>query len=136
MSHAEGGFYCAEDEDRVVDPAKPHEKSEGAFYVWRYGEIKSVLGEPLASKFTEYYGVGERGNVDEDPHGEFTGKNILFVAKDGVVDPDIEEAKKKLLMERNKRVRPHLDDKILTAWNGLMISAFAKGAQVLGDERY
>jgi uncharacterized protein len=136
MTHADGGFYCAEDADSVVDPAKPHEKSEGAFYVWRYGEIKSVLGEPLASKFSEYYGVRERGNVDEDPHGEFTGKNILFVAKDGVFDPEIELAKKQLLVERNKRIRPHLDDKILTAWNGLMISAFAKGAQVLGDEHY
>ncbi len=136
MTHADGGFYCAEDADSVVDRAKPDEKSEGAFYVWRYGEIKSILGEPLTSKFAQHYGVRERGNVDEDPHGEFTGKNILFVAKEGGVGPEIEEANKKLLAERNKRVRPHLDDKILTAWNGLMISAFAKGAQVLGDERY
>jgi uncharacterized protein YyaL (SSP411 family) len=137
MTHPAGGFYSAEDADSVIDPAHPHEKGEGAFYVWSKAEIVDVLGQPTADRFSYRYGVEENGNVAEDPHQEFTGKNILFEAhslKDGV---SLDEAKAKLLERRNAtRVRPHLDDKILTAWNGLMISAFAKGAQVLGDRRY
>jgi uncharacterized protein YyaL (SSP411 family) len=76
--------------------------------------------------------------VPQDPHGEFTGKNILYLRK--APEPDVarrlQEAKAKLLEVRSERVRPHLDDKILTSWNALMISAFAKAAQVLNDPRY
>ncbi len=69
---------------------------------------------------------------------EFTGKNILYLREplDDATEADLQRAKLALLAIRSKRVRPHLDDKILTAWNGLMISAFAKGAQVLDDARY
>src|SRR6185295_6954653 len=73
------------------------------------------------------------GNVEEDPHGEFGGRNILYQAKDVPVD---EPFRAKLLEIRSRRPRPHLDDKILAGWNGLMISAFAKGAQVLEEARY
>jgi uncharacterized protein YyaL (SSP411 family) len=127
MTHPEGGFYSAEDADSVIDPARPEMKGEGAYYVWTKREIDEVLG-----RSAEEYGVEEGGNVHHDPHGEFAGKNILFLARDNVS----EEGREKLLAARSRRVRPHLDDKILTAWNGLMISAFAKGAAVLGDGRY
>jgi uncharacterized protein YyaL (SSP411 family) len=148
MTHADGGFYSAEDADSAADPAKPHDKSEGAFYLWTHQEIERILGHPDAALFILRYGVDVDGNVHHDPHGEFAGKNILFI-KDSLEDTakrfniSVEAARSnlnksiaKLLGDRSKRPRPHLDDKILTAWNGLMISAFAKGAQVLDEPRY
>jgi uncharacterized protein YyaL (SSP411 family) len=138
MLDAEGGFYSAEDADSVIDPAHPHEKGEGAFYVWTQQEIESVLGRPAARAFCYQFGVEPGGNVREDPHQEFVGKNILFRAHepDEETAASIEQSKQKLLAERSKRVRPHLDDKVLTAWNGLMISAFAKGGAILSEPRY
>ena len=133
LRHPEGGFYSAEDADSAPDPAKPKEKSEGAFYIWSYQEIVNVLGETDAAVFCRRFGVAPNGNVQEDPHGEFTGRNILFRAEDGPADA---ESIVKLLEVRSRRPRPHLDDKILAGWNGMMISAFAKGAQILGEKRY
>ena len=124
MTHAEGGFYSAEDADSVIDPAHPHEKGEGAFYIWKYEDLDSAVARA--------FGCRTGGNVDNDPHGEFTGRNILYQGG----DPVPAEVKEKLLAVRVLRPRPHLDDKILTSWNGLMISAFAKGGQALGDDRY
>jgi uncharacterized protein YyaL (SSP411 family) len=138
MTHPEGGFYSAEDADSVIDPADPHEKGEGAFYVWTQAELRQVLGDQLASVFGRYFGIQADGNVAQDPHQEFVGKNILYQALP-VSESDrlaIVSAKAKLLEARARRIRPHLDDKILTAWNGLMISAFALGGQVLAEPRY
>src|SRR5262249_34091841 len=122
-----GAFYSAEDADSVIDPPHPHEKGEGAFYSWPQQEIEEVLGKQAADQFCYYFGVERAGNVREDPQQEFTGKNILFEAheiEDPAVAASIAQSKQKLLEERSKRVRSHLDDKVLTAWNGLMISAF------------
>jgi hypothetical protein len=121
-----------------MDPARGDEKGEGAFYVWTKDEILSVLGAPLGERFSRCYGVEARGNVHQDVHGEFPSKNILYEAV------PVEEAGRAAMAEaraclrdaRSKRARPHLDDKILTGWNGLMISAFAKAAHVLGEARY
>jgi len=142
-----------------------HRNAEGAFYVWTKQEIVDALGED-APIFSFHYGVEENGNAPAgaDPHGEFVGKNILIerhslaetarfrstgvppVGPTGVspVDDKDEEAirgllaqsRQKLFSIRNKRARPHLDDKIIAAWNGLMISGFARGAQVLNDASY
>ena len=137
MLDPEGGFYSAEDADSVIDPAKPGEKGEGAFYIWKQSEIESALGAPAAQYFIYQFGVEPKGNVREDPQHEFTGKNILFQAHSTeetaeYFEKPVEEiaasiaaSKVKLRALRSKRVRPHLDDKVLTAWNGLMISAFA-----------
>ena len=132
MTDREGGFYSAEDADSVIDPAHPKEKGEGAFYVWTAAELEQY------PEFASVYGVRRDGNVAEDPHGEFTGKNILYLREslDDAAEAELAPAKSALLAIRSRRVRPHLDDKVLTAWNGLMISAFAKGAQVLDDPRY
>ena len=137
MTDAGGGFYSAEDADSAVDAAHPHEKSEGAFYIWSAEEIGELL--PQAAEFCRRYGVLEGGNVESDPHGEFTGKNILYQAEPvdaEPVDADLEEARRILLAARAMRPRPHLDDKILTAWNGLMISAFARAGAALDEPRY
>jgi uncharacterized protein YyaL (SSP411 family) len=138
MTHADGGFYSAEDADSVIDPANPKEKGEGAFYIWTAAELQQALGEEQYKQFAAIYGVEPNGNVPDDPHGEFIGKNILYLREslDDATEAQLQPAKSALLALRSKRIRPHLDDKILTAWNGLMISAFAKGAQVLEESRY
>jgi uncharacterized protein YyaL (SSP411 family) len=133
LTHPEGGFYSAEDADSAPDPSRPKDKSEGAFYLWSNGELTDSLGPDTAAAFARAYGVKEHGNVEHDPHGEFTGRNILYRA--GSTE-DLRKARETLLGIRAKRPRPHLDDKILAGWNGMMISAFAKGAQVLNEPRY
>jgi uncharacterized protein len=148
LTHPDGGFYSAEDADSAVDAAAPKEKREGAFYVWSRQEIEASLGSKDAEMFCVRYGAKAGGNVDEDPHGEFPGQNILYQARSieetaaasGLSVDDaramLRSATGTLLEQRARRPRPHLDDKILAAWNGMMISAFAKGAQALGEDRY
>ena len=147
LCHPEGGFYSAEDADSLPPNGAGKEKSEGAFYVWSLDEIRSVLGDD-GRLFALRYGLVDQGNVENDPQGEFPGKNVLFEARSleevarevGLtpveVDRRLNEARKKLLEVRARRPRPHLDDKILTSWNGLALSAFARAFSVLGEERY
>jgi uncharacterized protein len=148
MTDKDGGFYSAEDADSVIDPAKPEEKGEGAFYIWSQEEIERIAGSAAAAWLAYRCGVETQGNVAHDPQGEFAGKNILFEAHTieetaqhfsksvDEVRTALAAASGKLLAARSKRVRPHLDDKVLTAWNGLMISAFAKGGAILNEPRY
>jgi uncharacterized protein YyaL (SSP411 family) len=133
MTAPGGGFFSAEDADSAADSAHPREKSEGAFYIWSLKEVTELLGEERAHQFAGRYGMEPDGNVQNDPHHEFTGRNILFQAH---AEPDTADAEKILFEARAKRPRPHLDDKILTAWNGLMISAFAKAAAILAVPAY
>jgi uncharacterized protein YyaL (SSP411 family) len=147
MTSPEGAFYSAEDADSVIDPAMPHEKGEGAFYIWSYQELEQALGSDVGP-FAYRYGVERDGNVRTDPHGEFIARNILYQAHtleetaqrfDKTVEDVtrlLDATSRKLMEIRGTRVRPHLDDKILTAWNGLMISAFSRGAQALGERSY
>jgi len=148
LSHPEGGFYSAEDAESAPDAKLPHQKEEGAFYVWTCGEIDSLLSPHEAKVFKRHFGIEEDGNVVADPHGIFKGKNILHViASDaeiarqlGLREDDIAKtlasAREKLFAARNDRPHCHLDDKILTSWNGLMISALARASQVLGEHQY
>ena len=133
LTHPEGGFYSAEDADSVIDdePGAAH-KGEGAFYIWKDSELRALLGAD-ADEFCRTYGVRANGNVDEDPHAEFVGKNILYLAREIQNPAAMAAARGVLLKARAERTRPQLDDKVLTSWNGLMISAFAQGARVLGD---
>jgi uncharacterized protein YyaL (SSP411 family) len=136
MTDPGGAFYSAEDADSVIDPAHPDLKGEGAFYIWTADEIRRIAGERDAALFFRRYGVRENGNVDHDPHGEFTGKNILYQAEPAGDRLALARVEAALLEARSRRIRPHLDDKILTSWNGLMISAFALGGAVLEEPRY
>jgi len=148
LAHPAGAFFSAEDADSAADAAHPHEQREGAFYVWTRAEIDAALAGPDSEMFCFRFGVEENGNVEEDPHGEFPGRNILFeahsieeTAQRFALAPDqvrerLQQSSAKLFDVRGARPRPHLDDKILTAWNALMISAFAKGAQILEEPRY
>jgi hypothetical protein len=148
MTAPEGGFYSAEDADSAPDAARPKEKSEGAFYIWASGEVAQLLGEEHARWFGWRYGMEAEGNVQNDPHHEFTGRNILFQAHSveetahhfeksvEEVSAALSDAERRLFEVRGERPRPHLDDKILTSWNGLMISAFAKAAVILDAAQY
>ncbi|WVW79178.1 hypothetical protein I302_101144 [Kwoniella bestiolae CBS 10118] len=143
LQSPEGGFWSAEDADSANEKGK---KSEGAFYIWDKKELDEVLGED-AEVVGYLFGVKEGGNVDmqHDMHGEMTGKNILYQAKeyaevaakfdktDDQVRGIIKNSMVKLKERRDKRERPGLDDKILTSWNGLMLSALAQAATKLPD---
>lgn len=136
MTHPAGGFYSAEDADSAISNGDGSH-AEGAFYVWAKRDIEAALGEKSAGEFCAHYGVLPDGNAPDgsDPHGEFSGKNILFAAG-GTGADSIARSREILLAERGKRPRPHLDDKIVAAWNGLMVSAFAKAGAALGESRY
>jgi uncharacterized protein YyaL (SSP411 family) len=145
MTDAEGGFYSAEDADSIpperAGSAAAH-KSEGAFYIWAHDEIQRLLGGD-ADVARRRFGIEKDGNAPQDPQEEFTGKNLLYVAQSveevatrtGLSAAAVEEAlgriRTALFDARKNRPRPHLDDKVLTAWNGLMIAAFARAARVL-----
>ena len=149
MTHSEGGFFSAEDADSLIAQGRP-EHAEGAYYIWSRQEIVDVLGVEDARIFCRHYGVEEVGNTPpgSDPHGEFREKNVLIERQDAAttarilglpaetVSRSLEIARKKLFGRRAQRPRPHLDDKILTAWNGLMISAFAKAGAAFREARY
>ena len=127
----------------------PLQKSEGAFYVWTEKQVDSALGDD-SPVFKFHYGVQPHGNAPEgsDPQDEFRGKNILierhtiaetakhFKKSEDEARQSLARSREKLLSIRNKRPRPHLDDKIIAAWNGLMISAYARAAQILDEPRY
>ncbi len=146
MTAPEGGFWSAEDADSM-DPDGSEEKREGAFYVWTEEEIAALLEPDEATLFIAAFGVRPEGNAPVDPHGEFTGRNILMrvvsdeelAARFGLSTDEVtrrlEQARMKLFESRLKRPRPGLDDKILVAWNGMIISALAKGSLVLRDEK-
>jgi uncharacterized protein YyaL (SSP411 family) len=148
MTSPDGGFFSAEDADSLFEHGKP-EHGEGVFYVWTEKEINEALGD-AAELFNFHFGVQPHGNAPEgsDPHDEFRGKNILierhtiaetahrFGRSEDEVRQSLARSREKLLSIRNKRPRPHRDDKIIAAWNGLMISAYARAAQVLEDGQY
>jgi hypothetical protein len=147
MTDAQGGFYSAEDADSV-DEHDHSRHGEGLFYLWQQAEIINLLGAAHGEIFCFFHGVQADGNALTDPMAEFRGKNILYIASDlaataqkfGKNEQEIHkilaDAKQTLFAARQKRPRPHLDDKIITAWNGLMISAMAKGFRVTADSRY
>ena len=149
MHSPHGGFFSAEDADSQIEKGKP-EHGEGAFYLWTSTRIEEVLGPAAAKVFDYAYDVEPHGNVaaQNDPQGEFAGKDILQVihsveetAKHFGKPPEeirktLADARNKLLAVRGERPRPPLDDKVLTSWNGLMISAFARAGQVLNQPSY
>ena len=132
MTDPLGGFYSTQDADS--------EGEEGRFFVWTPQEIKAILGDEVGALICRHYGVTESGN--------FEGKNILHIRQPidnlaqerGKTTAELEqiigEAKRTLFLEREKRVKPFRDEKILTSWNGLMISAFVDGFNVTRNDRY
>jgi len=132
MTHPRGGFYSTLDADS--------EGEEGKFYLWTPAEVTAVLGPEAGARFCRFYDVTENGN--------FEGKNILhesmtlasaavaFGMDEAAVAAELEQGRQALLAARAARVRPALDDKVLTAWNGLMLRALAEAARVLERDDY
>jgi uncharacterized protein YyaL (SSP411 family) len=132
MTHPEGGFYSAEDADS--------EGHEGKFYCWTHDELSQLLTPEEFKVAAHYFGVTKKGNfVDHSHPHPLPGQNVLSVVNPEVAPGGqslLESARAKMLAVRAKRIRPHLDDKILASWNGLMLGAFARASAVLGDEKY
>jgi uncharacterized protein len=132
MTHPEGGFYSTQDADS--------EGEEGKFFVWTQQEVEAVLGKQDGTLFCRYF--------DVTPAGNFEGKNILNVPRsvEALAQEEqmpaeklkavIERSRRRLFAEREKRVKPHRDEKVLTSWNGLMLVSFASAASVLDREDY
>lgn len=120
MTHPEGGFYCAQDADS--------EGIEGKYYVFDYDELIHLLGDEVGMQFNQYYGITKKGN--------FEGRNIPNLLNNATIDDQFYRYIPQVYQYRKQRTQLHLDDKILTSWNSLMIAAFAMMYQVFGEEKY
>ena len=132
MTHPDGGFYSAEDADS--------EGKEGKFYCWTRDELAKLLTPEEFKVASRYFGITEHGNfVDHSDPDPLPHQNVLSIAHPKI-DPAeeglLKSAKEKMFAARSKRVRPHLDDKVLASWNGLMLGALARAAVVLDDPAY
>ena len=132
MTDAAGGFYSAEDADS--------EGHEGKFYCWTRQELQKLLAPDEFKAAVKYFGITERGNFVDHSHPQpLPNQNVL-----SIVEPDLSpgeqdalgRAREKMRATRAQRVRPHLDDKVLASWNGLMLGAFARAGAVLDDDSY
>jgi uncharacterized protein YyaL (SSP411 family) len=126
MTAPEGGYYSATDADSLTPRGK---REEGYYFTWTPAELDGVLGAERSAVVQRHFGVTDKGN--------FEGRNVLATAETTSGAPEkLDEALALLLAARNKRPKPLRDEKILVAWNGLMMAAMARGARVLGDRRY
>jgi uncharacterized protein len=132
MTHPDGGFYSAEDADS--------EGHEGKFYCWTKDELSRLLTVDEFNVAARYFGITAEGNFTDHSHPQpLPGQNVLSVVDASVRAEDqplLASAKNKMCDARAKRIRPHLDDKILASWNGLMLGAFARASVILGDEHH
>ena len=130
MRDATGGFYSAEDADS--------EGVEGKFYVWNTQELVAILGASDAELAKQVFQMTDVGNFQDEATGRTTGDNIPHLAAwtEQGLSPQVDGIRRRLLAARDHRVRPFLDDKVLTDWNGLMIAALAKAGRVLHEPTY
>ncbi|HTX22462.1 MAG TPA: thioredoxin domain-containing protein [Candidatus Aquilonibacter sp.] len=132
MTHPSGGFFSAEDADS--------EGHEGKFYCWTREELSQLLSPEEFNVAVKFFGIAAEGNFIDHSHPQpLRGQNVLRIANSNVADSDkalLASAKVKMSEARVKRIRPHLDDKILASWNGLMLGAFARASAILNDAKY
>jgi hypothetical protein len=132
MTHPQGGFYSAEDADS--------EGHEGKFYCWTRKELAELLTPDEFNAAALFFGVTEQGNFLDHSHpSPLPNQNVLSVVEPDLTGPEqalLASARKKMLEARARRIRPHLDDKVLASWNGLMLGAFARAYAILGDPAY
>jgi uncharacterized protein len=140
MTHPDGGFYSAEDADS--------EGEEGKYYLWKADELRDLLDKDESDFALKIFNVGDAGNWIDESKGMMPGTNILHLKKsnkdlveefnlsENDVSDKLKRIRKKLFDYREKRVHPHKDDKVLSDWNGLMISAFAKASQAFNNKQY
>ncbi|QKY70000.1 thioredoxin domain-containing protein [Lentibacillus sp. CBA3610] len=133
MFSSEGGFYSAIDADS--------EGVEGKYYVWDYDEIFNILGEEYGDLYTSVYGMTLEGNFEGKNIPNLLSTDMEEIAEDhGLTLTELHQkldvARKQLLSAREERVHPHVDDKILTSWNAMMIAALAKAGKVFEKPEY
>jgi uncharacterized protein YyaL (SSP411 family) len=132
MTHSDGGFFSAEDADS--------EGKEGKFYCWTKSELSKLLTVEEFNVAVRYFGITGEGNfVDHSDPNPLPNQNVLSIVNADVAEADkplLASAKKKMFDARAKRIRPHLDDKVLASWNGMMLGAIARAYAILGDEKY
>jgi len=140
LADARGGFHSAEDADS--------EGEEGRFYLWTRAEVLAALGEKAGARYADVHGITAEGNYREEATGKRDGRSIPHLARslaswaaelgtsEAELARELEAARVKLLALRAQRVRPLLDDKVLTDWNGLMIAALARAGAAFGEERH
>lgn len=132
MTAAEGGFYSAEDADS--------ESIEGKFYVWTQDELTDCLGKDDSELISKIYNTSKDGNFHGESTREYSGTNILHLTESSEAaisnDERIMKIREKLFEQRDKRIHPYKDDKMLTDWNGLMIAALAKAGRVFDNPKY
>ena len=132
MLHPEGGFYSTQDADS--------DGEEGKFFVWTPAEINQLIGEDTGEIFGRMYDVSEQGNFEEKSilHPSLTvAQASKYFRKDqSEIERRIAAAKQKLFSEREKRIKPFRDEKIITAWNGLMLSGFAEAMKISPRDEY
>jgi uncharacterized protein len=132
MTHPDGGFFSAEDADS--------EGKEGKFYCWTKTELSKLLTVEEFNVAVRYFGITEEGNfVDHSDPNPLPNQNVLSIVNPNLSEADkplLAFAKKKMFDARSKRIRPHLDDKVLASWNGMMLGAIARAYAILGDESY
>jgi uncharacterized protein len=130
MTHPGGGFYAAEDADS--------EGKEGKFYCWTAAELSQLLTPKELNVAARYFGVTELGNFfDHSDPNPLPNQNVLSIVKSNLTQDEstlLESARRKMFEARADRVRPHLDDKVLASWNGMMLGALARAYSILGDE--
>jgi hypothetical protein len=142
MLHTGGAFYSALDASSERSN-QPGEYAEGAYYLWRAEEIQRISSSDEWKFVKDYFNIAQSGNIQSDPRGDFEQLNILHISDEfrhrELTDDEsalVSRVKQKLYAARLKRPRPHLDDKIITAWNGMMIRALVEAARVFDDKRY
>jgi len=143
-----GGFFSAIDADSTVSGEPGAEKKEGAYYLWTYAELEKLFDENLAEIIAYRYGLTRDGNTLSDPHNEFVNANVFYEAhtveetaekfdtSTESIRQKLSEGEEVLRKEQKNRSFPHVDDKMLTDWNGLMIASFAYAGRVLNDKTY
>ncbi len=152
MTSPDGAFYSAIDAETLPPPRHPSQtsnprKEEGAFYLWCPEEVRDVLGDEDSDLFCKVFGISNEPNF-VNPHTGHSGcipnllraplenwAKVLNMSADEL-QAKLDDCKAKLLEARNCRPKPHLDDKVLTSWNALMVRSLAQGYRCLGDERY
>ncbi len=126
MSSEKGGFYSALDAES--------EGEEGKFYVFDYDEVIKILGEDLGELYCKFYDVTKQGNFEGANNPNLIGKNIDEISNSDM--DDLNKAREILFQYRERRIRPHRDEKILTSWNGLMIGSLAYAGKVFENQDY
>jgi len=145
LYNPEGGFFSSEDAESINDKGI---KEEGYYYLWKYKDIENILNKDEFNILTYHFGIKYEGNILPEFNQDFRNSNILYINND-VFDTakhfsiSVDKAKEilktaieKLIIERKKRIKPDVDKKIITSWNGMMVKAILEVYQITSDNKY